>query len=490
MDRTGILIIDDDTNLRRTLSDILTANEYQTFAVASGTEGLTVLESHCIKLALVDLDLPDISGIEVLNRIKANTPSTEAIILTGNASIASAIEATNSGAFSYLVKPYDIEQLLVNIRRAIEKGDARENIARQRLNLEKKNSELMALYEVSLAINQSIEMEGLLSGVLQTLLEMELFRFEHTGAAFTIEGNTLRLVSHIGLSEAQQELCGSSLSMECLCGRAAGEGEILFCQSSHEDSRHTIRYPDMSEHGNVILPLKSHDKVVGVLSLYIRPETKISELDFMLLTTLANQIGIAVNNARLYEEAKTSALHDHLTGLPNRRFMQIQMEKTVDTSKRYGEYLSVIMLDIDHFKRYNDTLGHVQGDRLLIDLAGILSKEIRSSDFVFRYGGEEFLIILPRTDSKLAYEVAERLRKTVETETEVTVSLGVSTYHEGSDSEKLIQIADTALYRAKGEGRNRVAVNTCLQAGNTVGMPLRLESTSNSGEFHEPAFDK
>jgi two-component system cell cycle response regulator len=129
MDRPGILIIDDDRNLRRTLSDILTANEYQTFAVASGTEGLTVLESHCIKLAPVDLDLPDISGIEVLDRIKANTPSTEAIILTGNATLASAIEATNSGAFSYLVKPYDIEQLLVNIRRAIEKGDARENIA-------------------------------------------------------------------------------------------------------------------------------------------------------------------------------------------------------------------------------------------------------------------------------------------------------------------------------------------------------------------------
>jgi diguanylate cyclase (GGDEF)-like protein len=211
----------------------------------------------------------------------------------------------------------------------------------------------------------------------------------------------------------------------------------------------------------------------------------------MLLTTLANQIGIAVNNARLYEDAKTSALHDHLTGLPNRRFMQIQMEKIVDASKRYGEYLSVIMLDIDHFKRYNDTLGHVQGDRLLIDLAGILSKEIRSSDFVFRYGGEEFLIILPRTDSKLASEVAERLRKVVETETEVTVSLGVSTYQKGSsDSEKVIHNADTALYRAKREGRNRVAVNTCLQVGNTVGMPLSLESASNSGEFHEPALDK
>ena len=150
-----------------------------------------------------------------------------------------------------------------------------------------------------------------------------------------------------------------------------------------------------------ILPLKALDQVVGVISLWIQPEAKLSEMEIMLLTTLANQIGIAVNNARLYEEAKTGSLHDHLTRLPNRRFMQIQMEKCIDTAKRYGEYLSVIMLDIDHFKRYNDMLGHVQGDRLLVNLAGILSKEMRSSDFVFRYGGEEFLIILPRTDPKL-----------------------------------------------------------------------------------------
>ncbi|MFH1026426.1 MAG: sensor domain-containing diguanylate cyclase, partial [Pseudomonadota bacterium] len=248
--------------------------------------------------------------------------------------------------------------------------------------------------------------------------------------------------------------------------------------------------PPPSTHSDVILPLKALDKVVGVLSLHIRHDGETSQLDVMLLTTLANQIGIAVNNAQLYEEAKTGALHDHLTRLPNRRFMQIQMEKCIDAAKRYGEYLTVIMLDIDHFKRYNDMQGHVQGDRLLIDLAGILLKELRSSDFVFRYGGEEFLIILPRTDPKSSSDVAERLRKVVEMETEVTVSLGVSTYQEGSDSENLIHNADTALYQAKREGRNRVAVNTWLQVENTMGMPLRLESASNSGEFHEPALDK
>jgi len=304
-------------------------------------------------------------------------------------------------------------------------------------------------------------MEGLLSEVLQTLVEMELFRFERKGAAFIIEGTRLRLVSHIGLSDAQVELCGSALSMDCLCGQAATQGEILFCRNSHEDARHIIQFPDMPLHSDVHLPLKTIDRVVGVISLWIQPEAELGEMELVLLTTLANQIGIAVNNARLYEEAKTGSLHDHLTGLPNRRFLQTQLEKSINTAKRHDEHFSVIMLDIDHFKRYNDTQGHVQGDRLLIDLAGILSKGIRSSDFVCRYGGEEFLITLPRTDSKLASDVAERLRRVVETETEVTVSLGVSTYRiDSRDDENLINSADAALYRAKQEGRNRVAVST------------------------------
>jgi diguanylate cyclase (GGDEF)-like protein len=461
MERPGILIIDDDRNLRRTLSDILTVNGYVTYTAASGSEGLTILERECVKLALIDLGLPDISGIEVLDLIKANTPSIEAIIITGNATITSAIDATNRGAFSYILKPYEIDQLLLNIRRAIEKSEAEETIARHRLEMEKKNTELKALYEISLAINRTIEMEELLSEVLRTLVEIELFRFDRKGAAFTVEGNTLRLVSHIGLCDAQVQLCGSTLNMDCICGLAVNGGEILICHNSHGDPRHIIRYPDMPLHGDVILPLMTPEKVVGVICLYIRPEAEISELEVMLLTTLGNQIGIAVNNARLYEEAKTGSLHDHLTGLPNRRFMQIQIDKNIDAAKRYGEFLSVVMLDVDHFKRYNDELGHVKGDALLVQLAGILTRETRSSDFVFRYGGEEFLIILPRTEPKRAIEAAERIRRVVEAETEVTVSLGVSSYGEGSiDCESLIRSADAALYRAKREGRNMVAADT------------------------------
>ena len=124
--RMCVLIIDDDSNLRKTLSDILKAKGYETHTAKDGVEGLALLKQHAVNLALIDLRLPDMSGIEVLGRVRADYPSMEAVILTGNATLDSAIEATNRGAFSYLQKPYDVDQLLLHIRRAFEKQQAEE----------------------------------------------------------------------------------------------------------------------------------------------------------------------------------------------------------------------------------------------------------------------------------------------------------------------------------------------------------------------------
>ncbi|MCM2359631.1 MAG: EAL domain-containing protein [Geobacteraceae bacterium] len=131
MDNARILIIDDDPNLRKTLADILRVKGYETLAAGDGGEGFALLRQHAVSLVLIDLGLPDIPGLDVLDRVKADYPATEAIILTGNATLDSAIEATNRGAFSYLVKPYAIEQLMLHIRRAIEKQQAQEQLEYQ-----------------------------------------------------------------------------------------------------------------------------------------------------------------------------------------------------------------------------------------------------------------------------------------------------------------------------------------------------------------------
>ncbi|MBA4417371.1 MAG: hypothetical protein C0392_05620 [Syntrophus sp. (in: bacteria)] len=145
MEKQKILIIDDDLHIRKTLSDIMKAKGYEPLVAKDGTEGLELLKQSQVNLVIIDLGLPDMTGLEVLSRIKTDNPFTEAIVLTGDVSIDSAIEATNKGAFSYLLKPFEIDQLMLQIRRALEEQQAQVTIARYTIELERTNAQLRAV---------------------------------------------------------------------------------------------------------------------------------------------------------------------------------------------------------------------------------------------------------------------------------------------------------------------------------------------------------
>ena len=152
------------------------------------------------------------------------------------------------------------------------------------------------------------------------------------------------------------------------------------------------------------------------------------------------------------------ATHDEKTGLYNSKFFKSVLGLELDKAKR-GKKLSLIMLDIDHFKKINDKYGHLAGDKILKQLANLLQQKIRKSDIASRFGGEEFLIMLPNAAKEKAKMVAERLRKSVQSagfKPRITISLGVSEYKKADTINNLINKADSALYRAKKKGRNRV----------------------------------
>jgi diguanylate cyclase (GGDEF)-like protein/PAS domain S-box-containing protein len=326
--------------------------------------------------------------------------------------------------------------------------------------LRNNHSNLLTLYKVSAAISQTISLDKLFDIVLDTVTGLNIFNAERKGGIFIVEGNRMKLVSHLGHSDNFLELHKNMKVGECLCGLAVKTGEVIISRNSDNDIRHTIRYPGIHSHGHIIIPLKARYTVVGILYLYLPADFDIDESRLNLLTSIGNQIGIAIDNARLYEETKTSSLIDPLTGLANRRMMNILFEKYFAGARRSGTPLSIIMLDIDHFKKYNDKYGHASGDRLLTGLGKLLLRVIREADLAVRYGGEEFLILLPETDLIEASEIAERIRGTVETTLAITASLGVASCNLNIvKPEKFIEKADEALYRAKKNGRNRVEVS-------------------------------
>jgi diguanylate cyclase (GGDEF)-like protein len=199
------------------------------------------------------------------------------------------------------------------------------------------------------------------------------------------------------------------------------------------------------------------EEVKGVLAFTCSDQFQMDENKEKILRTIGGLIGVALDNASLHEKSRVLSLSDPLTGIANRRLLDMMLDRSLARSKRYGEPLSVVMVDIDHFKRFNDTRGHVEGDRLLCQVASLIAREIRQTDLVARYGGEEFLIMLPDANLDNASDKAERIRKMIAETTKVTISLGVASYQDGiKNKEDLINRADKALYAAKDAGRNQV----------------------------------
>jgi diguanylate cyclase (GGDEF)-like protein len=164
------------------------------------------------------------------------------------------------------------------------------------------------------------------------------------------------------------------------------------------------------------------------------------------------------------QKYKTESVTDHLTGLYNRKYLDLKLEEEIERFKRHGAPFSIVMVDIDHFKNINDTHGHLVGDQVLKHLAGLIRGNIRKTDFGFRYGGEEFLIMLVNADSRNATHVSEQIRKKLETtnfslknkEFNVTASFGIAQFKKEEDAESAIKRADDNLYKAKQTGRNKI----------------------------------
>ncbi len=217
----------------------------------------------------------------------------------------------------------------------------------------------------------------------------------------------------------------------------------------------------------VLIPLKAKDKINGIIVAdnFITREP-VSKDDIRMLTMLANQAGLAIENSQLYEKTLMLANMDSLTELWNHGYFQHLLNSELEKSRAMKLPLSLVMVDIDYFKIYNDNLGHQAGDKILKELATLIKNQSRKMDYVCRYGGEEFAVILPQADKKEAILIAERLRMDIEKHSfvredilpdkKLTVSLGISSFPEdGLLPAEIITAADKFLYFAKNKGRNK-----------------------------------
>jgi diguanylate cyclase (GGDEF)-like protein/PAS domain S-box-containing protein len=357
----------------------------------------------------------------------------------------------------------------------IERKRVEERLRRSEAELQQANEKLVCWVDELEQRNQEMSLLGKMSDFLQTCLTVEdaysalatlvqpMF-LGSAGGVFVLETtkNQLEAVATWGTS------LPSKLTFSLSDCWAVRRRHSRFVQLTRSNllCPHIQSYPPCVE--SLCVPMIAGGKALGLLYLSSSEAGRLTDAKQKLGVTVAEHMALAISNLKLWETLKHESIHDPLTGLFNRRYMQESLKREIYRARRQGQPVGVIMIDIDHFKQFNDAYGHEAGDRVLKELASFLQSNIRSSDIACRYGGEELLLILPDASLIDTQHRAEQLREGVkqlrvryrhQNLSSITISLGVACCPEqGLTGEAVIQAADMALYQAKKLGRDRVAV--------------------------------
>jgi len=253
---------------------------------------------------------------------------------------------------------------------------------------------------------------------------------------------------------------------EQLAGIVARDGKPLLVRDIENDSRfqrqNRISYRNKSF---IIAPITVDHRVIGVINVADKkgkPEGGIfTKMDLKILCMLAREVAVAVENIRLYKELKYLTVTDPLTHINNYRFFTKEIDSEIRRRKRTAKDLTLLMIDIDDFKLYNDSFGHLDGDVLLQKIGHVLTNTVRETDVVCRYAGDEFSVILPETSKDGARVVAEKIQKSMgeaHFKRKVTLSIGIAKFTSGMSRHDFVAKTDRALYQAKKDGKNRICI--------------------------------
>jgi len=320
----------------------------------------------------------------------------------------------------------------------------------------REDKETALLYDVSQSLISTLDFDQLLKNVLQHLKDTFGFLnvsvllideekqalYTHSSIVYSLEDRDLRL----------------RIGQDGITGHVAETKRMYYSPDVSKDTYYVRGFDET--HSEACFPLLTGDRLIGVLDVESSEVNGFSQDVIRLLSSLSAQLAIAIDNARLYEETKKLSLTDPLTALSNRRSFELFVDAEIRRAERYRRTFVTMMIDLDNFKNYNDKYGHPAGDIVLQKLSKIMKGIIRDVDFLCRYGGDEFVAILPETDASFALDVAERMRKKIaaqKMQPRITLSIGIASFpHDARDKSRLIDLADQACYEAKQRGGNRV----------------------------------
>jgi len=450
-----VLVVDDVPPNVKLLEAKLTSEYFDVLTAYSGPEALDVISREHPDIILLDVMMPGMDGFEVCRRIKGDptTAHIPVVMVTALDQPSDRVAGLEAGADDFLTKPVQDLALFARVRSLVRLKvmmDELRNREATGANLGWENEE-GAIIEVAVPDDGAIlvvdEQERVMERIARTLDDVGELTFIAGGDDAAERAR-----------EKNFDLIIVSLTMRNTDG-------LRVCSKlrSFEETRH-VPILVMVDDGNTKLLVRALE--MGVNDYVVRP---VDRMEF--LARVKTQLKRKRYADKLWENFHLSmqlATTDAVTGLYNRHYLTSHMETRLQVAQSSGKPLSVLMMDIDHFKQVNDTYGHAAGDLVLKEFANRMAKNIRGVDLAARYGGEEFVVMMPETPTDWAYMIGDRLRQEVcENKFEVgipsgpidiSVSIGVATSEEGQSPSQLLAEADRALYAAKAGGRNKVII--------------------------------
>src|SRR5499433_1990130 len=327
--------------------------------------------------------------------------------------------------------------------------------------------ELHIFHDVAKALTSSL----VLDSILQTIMEKmaEYFRPD-TWSLLMVDEQKMELYFAIAVGKASEALKNVRLKVgEGIAGHVAKYGEKLVVPDVRADQRFAKRIDQMTRwetQSIICMPVRSKLRVLGVIQLVNVDLAHFSHEEEFFLQALCDYAAIAIENARSVEKIQELTITDDCTGLYNARHLYKTLEQEVYRSSRFGYEFSVLFIDLDHFKQVNDTYGHLVGSKLLAEIGYLIKAQLRLLDFAFRYGGDEFVVLLPQTSKDSALVVARRLRDSLRSSAfckeeglNVRASMGLATYpHDAKSPHDIIRQADEMMYMVKNSTRDNIGI--------------------------------
>ncbi len=466
----NILIVDDDPDSQQILDKILSDNGYKTFIAQNKEDVKRIISDTKIDLILLDINLGSISGLDICKELKASDKYKDIPVIAISVSSVEEdiVNALETGVIDYITKPFYKKVLLTKIKSIISIKEKEEELINLINKTTKQQKLLSQEAEFSKNLNQFLDMDtkrNFIKEYFPDFLGARLF------SIFIIDEETRSFKLFVSNHPNLEYNLIVPIEKNTVMYDAIHKKDMIFLENFESSKYRKSNRKKYSTSIVCSIPLISGDRTIGVLNVNDPQYRDMEEYDFKgRILRISQHLAVSIHNTLLYEKVKDLSMRDSMTGLYNFRYFTEALKREIEQAKQNRESLSCIMIDIDNFKEVNDNYGHQIGDMVLKELARSISLSVRSSDIPARYGGDEFIIILPKTNKSLAVKLANRLMRVFKNKEiripgskekiKVTLSMGVSSFPEDTkDMEELMKLADAALYQAKYEGKNRIHVH-------------------------------